>query len=103
VEARGRGRRGENLGEGKGQERIGRRSSGNTVFVETDSPIAQTLGAAAVRRAVRFAESGEASGNSMKGQGVVRRISLSERENLCRSEAQGRHPHETRRGGLQAE
>jgi hypothetical protein len=47
VEARGRGQRGEYLGKGRGYERIGRRSSGNTVFVATDSPDAQTLGAAA--------------------------------------------------------
>jgi hypothetical protein len=47
VEARGRGQRGENLGEVQGQERIDRRPSGNTVFVGTDFPTARTLGAVA--------------------------------------------------------
>jgi hypothetical protein len=103
VEARGRGQRGENLGEAKGHERNGRRSSGNTVSAETDSSLAQSLGAAALRRTDRLAGREGVARNSKRGRGIERCAPRVERENLCRSKAHGRHPHETRRERVRME
>jgi hypothetical protein len=52
------------------------------VFVDTDFPDAQTLGAVAWRKLHRFAGVESVSRNGMKGRGVVRPPSLPERENL---------------------
>jgi hypothetical protein len=83
MEAWDRGQRGEYLGEGHGLERIGRHSSGNTVFVVTDSAFVQSLEAAVWRSDVAgLPVRLRAAKNGMKGRRVVRRSSLSLRENL---------------------
>jgi hypothetical protein len=82
VEARSRGQSCWYLGEGEGQERIGRCSLGNTMFAETDFPDAQTLGAAAVSSNHWFAGGSAAAMNGMKGWGAVRWSPLPGRETL---------------------